>query len=191
MKSWKRIEPTVVSKVGFKTVVTKTFEMPDGRIKHWEATYREDWEGAAVLALTPDNKVIVVRQFRPGPEKIMDELPGGVVDEGEDSQAAAAREFTEETGYAFDSMAYLGAMYYDAHSNGTRHYFIATGCKPSKTGAKHGSDEFIELRLISIGQLLENSRTGRMTDPGAVLLAYDKLMEIKEGTHGQEQDKSS
>ena len=33
MKAWKRIEPTKVTKVGFRQIVTKTFEMPDGRIE--------------------------------------------------------------------------------------------------------------------------------------------------------------
>jgi ADP-ribose pyrophosphatase len=179
MKPWKRIEPTVVSKIGFRTVISKTFEMPDGSVYHWETENPIGSRGACVLALTPDNQVIVCRMFRAGPEIIMDELPGGYIEEGDDLESGARRELLEESGYepGYEpgAMQYLGVMHYSSSDNTARHCFLATDCKLSDKKAKQDAEEFIERRLISIDELLANAKAGKMTDPGAVLLAYDEL----------------
>lgn len=180
MKKWKRIEPTIVSKVGFKTVVSKTFEMPDGSIHHWETDNPINSRAAAVLPLTSDNKVVVCRQFRAGPEMVMDELPGGYVGEAEDLETGARRELLEETGYEPGSMHYLGVMRYSAGDNLERHCFMATGCEPSKNKGLQDKEEFIEVKLISVDELIANAKAGKMTDPGAVLLAYEELQKRRD-----------
>jgi len=55
-----------------------------------------------VVALTPDGEVLLVRQFRAGSGRDSLEIPGGLVDPGEDPCTAGARELLEETGYAGD-----------------------------------------------------------------------------------------
>ncbi|HSX15341.1 MAG TPA: NUDIX hydrolase [Candidatus Saccharimonadales bacterium] len=181
MKPWKRIEPTVVSKVGYRTIITKTFTMPDGAVKHFQTIDPEESQAAAILAITEDGKVIVCRQYRAGPDMVMDEIPGGGVNDGEPLEDGARRELLEETGYEPGAIDYLGVMHYSAYDNCARHCFLATGCKLSADRAQKDAEEFIELRLISVDELLANAKAGRMTDPGAVLLAYDKLMALKEG----------
>lgn len=180
MKPWKRIEPTEVSKVGFRVITSKTFEYTDGTIGRYDVNGRDGYAGVATIALTPEKKVVVVRQFRAGPEQIMDELPGGFVEIGEESQleAAARRELEEETAYVPGKMKYLGRLSYDAHSNGWRHYFLAHDCR--NTAQDRNLDEseqheVLEVHEITIDDLLDNARRGRMTDPGAVLLAYKDL----------------
>ena len=66
-----------------------------------------DWVN--VVALTPEDEIILVKQFRFGRGEVTIEIPGGVVDQGEDHAAAARRELVEETGYAGDRWTYLGA----------------------------------------------------------------------------------
>jgi ADP-ribose pyrophosphatase len=182
MNEWKRVEPTEVTKVGWRTVVTKTFELPDGSVHDFQLFNAEGSHHAGVVALTTDKKVIVARQFRPGPEKMMDEIPGGNVEAGEaDYQAAAMRELQEETGYVSDKVTYLGPVYKDAYNNSAWHFYLAKDCVPSDAGVDPDEREFIDVDLISIEQFIENARTGKMTDTEAVFLAYDSLVEIMEG----------
>lgn len=57
-----------------------------------------DW--CNVIAVTPRDEVVMIRQFRPGVRGVRLEIPGGVVEPDEDPARAAARELREETGYA-------------------------------------------------------------------------------------------
>jgi ADP-ribose pyrophosphatase len=179
MKEWKRIEPTETKKAGYRTIIEKTFILPDGLRYQVTTINAEDSSAAAVIALTPSNEVIIVRQFRAGPEMIMDELPGGGIDAGETLETGAVRELQEETGYEPGQISYLGECRYDAYTNGHRHYFLATNCVPSKKGQNLAPDEQVEVRLVSVAELFKIAQNGRLTDPGAILLAYDKLKEIE------------
>lgn len=181
MQSWKRIEPTIKTKIDYQEVTVKTFELPDGKLATRAIFQPEGMRAAGVIAITKDKKVIVGRQFRPGPEKVMLELPGGYVDENEDPEAAAKRELLEETGHSAETIVFLGAFNRDAYMNGVWHYYLATECEPIGDQALDG-DEFIDLEYISIDDFLANAKKGNMTDPFAVLAAHDQLLQIqKEG----------
>ena len=174
---WKRVDPTEVTKVGWRTVVTKTFVMNDGKTATFDTFGKEDQEFVAVVGLTPENKAIIARQFRIGPEKIMDELPGGFVDAGEDLEAAARREFREETGYTTGEMIYLGGYSKDAYLNATWHVFLAKDCiKTAEQELDAGED--IEIDLISIEALIDNAKNNNMSDGVAVFKAYDELIAL-------------
>ena len=132
---------------------------------------------AAVVALTEDNQVIIAEQFRTGPERIMQDLPGGMVDAGEEPQDAAMRELMEETGYEVGSIEPLGMACDDGYSNVERHFFLARACK--KLTEQHLEDaEEIEVKLLSVQQVLDNARTNRMTDALAVYYASDELEKL-------------
>ena len=135
MKLWKRIDPTTVDKIGFRTMVSKTFSMPDGNTKEFQTFNAEGLNCVAVIAVTKDYKVILAKQFRAGPEKIMDELPGGFVDPEEDIAVAAERELEEETGYRPGNMESFGYIYKSAYDNARYNYFLATNCEQISKGA--------------------------------------------------------
>jgi ADP-ribose pyrophosphatase len=181
MKAWKRIEPTKITKVGFRQIVSKTYQMPDGRTQVFDIKEREGWAAVGTIALTTDNQVLLLRQFRPGPECVMDELPGGIVEAHEtEMEEIARRELAEETGYQPGSMTYLGKLSYDAYTSGWRHYFLAENCIPTTEGQRLEPNEADgELLKVDIPTLLANARKGLMSDAGGVLLAYDKLQEIQ------------
>jgi ADP-ribose diphosphatase len=179
MKAWQRIEPTISTKIDYHDVIVKTFKLPDDAIATRATFFSEDKQSAGVIAVTKDNKIVVARQFRPGPERIMDEIPGGYVDGNEEPENAARRELLEETGYQAGPMTYLGAFSRDAYVNGQWYYYLATDCeRVRKQVLDH--DEFVSVELLSIQEFVDNAKQGGMTDPFAVLAAYDQLMKIQE-----------
>ncbi len=80
-----------------------------------------------VVAVTAENRIVVVRQFRFGAGKITTEIPAGLIDPGEAPEDAARRELEEETGYVSDKWKYLGwVLPNPAFLNNRCHSFLAT-----------------------------------------------------------------
>lgn len=152
--------------------------MPDGLEDEYTTYGAPGSQSAAVIALTPNHQVVIARQFRPGPEKVFDELPGGAVEKDESPLKAACRELKEETGYEPGRIEPLGTDWRDAYTNIRSNYFIAYDCV--KTDDPNPDDrEFVELALITIDELLHNAKHARMSDSPAVLLAYETLRNIQ------------
>src|SRR5262245_58760996 len=87
---------------GFLRVQCRSYRYPSGKEADWDILLGGNT--VAVVALTADDQVVLVRQFRPGPGKVLLELPGGVAEDGEPPAAAAARELLEETGFEADTL---------------------------------------------------------------------------------------
>lgn len=176
MHNWRRSDPTTVTQVGWRTITSKTFQLPDGTEKVFDTTYRDGQQFVSIVAITRDNKAIVARQFRPGPEKVFDEMPGGFVDDNEEPIDAAKRELQEETGYIAGSIELLGRYADDAYTNAWSYGFIAYDCEKVST-QNLDPGEIIEVDLISLPDLLTRAKTGAMTDMQVVLMAYDHILQ--------------
>ncbi len=86
-----------------------------------------DW--CSVVALTPNERLVLVRQYRFGTGEVTLEIPGGSVMEREDHRHAAQRELLEETGYTSSDWAYLGSHEPNpAVHNNLVHHWLARGC---------------------------------------------------------------
>jgi ADP-ribose pyrophosphatase len=169
---WKLISSTLEYS-NFMQVENRVYELPTGVTKDFDIKIGKS--SAAILAITKDKKVIISEQFRPGPEKVMQELPGGVInlDDGETSDAGAIRELEEETGYTGD-MQFVAEFSTDAYSTGTCYVYVATNCmKTEKQNLDYGED--IKVRLMELPEFIKQVREGKLTNLAAALLGLDRL----------------
>ena len=166
---WKKISEKII-KVGFRSFVNRNFKLPDGRVE--EYTIKNEKDSVCVLAITEDKKVILFKQFRPGPEKVLLELPGGLYDGGEPIDSAK-KELLEETGY-IGEIKFVGKNYHCAYSTRTRYNFVATNCKKIKE-QKLDKNEFGEIVLISLDDFRKHLRGGELTDVETGYMALDYL----------------
>jgi ADP-ribose pyrophosphatase len=153
----------------FRRVLSRTFELPDGTVADFEVLDLLD--SVAVLALTPAEEVLLVEEFRPGPEAILMELPGGVVEPGQAPVEAARAELLEETGYEGDLIE-VGTVVRDAYATNVKHAFAATRCR------RVGDPEHPELTaptLMPLAAFREHLRQGRLTDSEVAYRALDEL----------------
>ncbi|TWW08527.1 hypothetical protein E3A20_23430 [Planctomyces bekefii] len=176
IKPWKIVDECVVRAGAYRKVRDITFELPDGRREIF--TVKHEGHPVCVLALTVDEMVILARQFRPGPNRVLDELPGGGPEPGETNVAAAARELLEETGYQAGEMLSLGFPLECAYSDVRREAFLALGCV--KIGEPElDPNEFIEPVLKTIPEFVRQLALGDCTDPEVGWMGLYRLGKVK------------
>jgi ADP-ribose pyrophosphatase len=134
-------------------VVTKEVDLgpPRGRERFFAVSTTYDY--AAVLAVTEDGRVPLVRQFRPAVEEDVLELPSGAVDDGERPEDAMRRELLEETGCEAGELVTLGSFFTDSGRLETRQWgFFAPNVRVVADGPAD-LDEPLELRFVRLGDL--------------------------------------
>lgn len=140
--------------------------LPDGRpavrdvVRHPGAV--------AVVALTDNNRIVLVRQYRTALDRVTVEIPAGKLDPGEDPLDAAKRELEEETGFVADKMAYLTTIATSAgFADELIRIYMATGLK-SKS-AHPDADEFLHVDVVPIEQLIDAVLDSKIEDAKTVV----------------------
>jgi 8-oxo-dGTP pyrophosphatase MutT (NUDIX family) len=131
---------------------------------------------AAVLAVTDDGRMPLVRQYRPAVEEWTLELPSGLIDAGETPEQAIRRELLEETGCEAGEIVDLGRFHLDSGRMSTRqHAFFAGDVKV--IGAPSGEEQDLEVVFIRSDELAEHVRAGSFRMAGHLGIAAAAAMQ--------------
>jgi len=170
IQSWqKRMETEVFA--SFRRISRKTFVLPNGTEANFEI--KQEPRAACVLALTTRDTVLLVQQFRPGPEAVLLELPGGGVNPGEDPAEAAARELLEETGYRGE-MELAGSSWHCAYSTMRKYHFVARHCVKVQEPTPDDY-EFLAVVEMPLADFKQHMRSGNLTDVAGAYMGLEKL----------------
>ncbi|MFH1047792.1 MAG: NUDIX hydrolase [Patescibacteria group bacterium] len=169
--AWKKISERRF-RFGYRRAVRRNYELPDGR--RTDFSLLDVGEIVCVLAFTPTRRVVLAKQFRPGPEAIILDLPGGMSESGESAYVAAARELVEETGYIAQQLTLVTTTFVSAYSIGVRHHFVALNCVRAHTQMLD-ENEFIEVVDVPFDEFLHLLRTGEIVDTATAFLGLDYL----------------
>ncbi len=157
---WQKIASKYLVKEKWATLRVDTCKLQNGTIKddYYVLEY-PNWANA--IALTKENKVILVRQYRFAADIISLELPGGVIDDGEEPADGIKRELLEETGYSFESCELIATLYPNpaTSTNQTFTYLLKGGIK---THEQHLDEHEIlnveEYTIDEVKQLLKDNK---------------------------------
>lgn len=118
---------------------------------------------AAMLAITKDNKVLLVKQHR-FPHGYVLEIPAGTLDKGERPRTCAIRELQEETGYKAKKMEHFLTYYPSIGYNlEAIHCFLATGLE-KVSDLKLDDDEILSVTKINLKKLIRMIKAGKIKD---------------------------
>lgn len=143
----------------------------NGLESNWDFVHHNG--GAAVVPVTKEGKILMVRQWRNALDRYTLEIPAGALESNEPGAVCAARELEEETGYRSENIEWLTAIHsWPAFTNEQVDIFVARDLVPSKQ--KFDEEESIEIEEYTMDQLKEMILKGVMKDSKSVagLLAY-------------------
>ncbi len=173
LKPWKILESTYIR----PRIRIDQCDLPNGNLL--EATIMEFRSWANVLAITKDQQAVLVRQYRHGAEKVLLELPGGVIEDGEDPMDGIKRELMEETGYSSSNVIEVGRLYPNPAMQ-TNHLFCYLALDAEKAGTQNLDDgEDIEVQLVPLDELIKMAGNEEFTHALNIAVLFQALAHLK------------
>ena len=149
-------------------------KLPNGRVSRRDVVRHHG--AVAIVALTESGKIALVRQYRTALDRVTVEIPAGKLEPGEDPLDCAKRELKEETGFVPGRIAYLTTIASSCgFSDELIHLYLAT--QLSFEGANPDEDEFLNVDLVDVQELVDAVLDGKIEDAKTVVgaLACDVM----------------
>lgn len=159
-------------------------KLPDGRVAIRDVVRHPG--AVAIVALTEDGRICLVRQYRTALGRVTVEIPAGKLDPGEDPLECANRELLEEAGMEAEKIAFLTTIATsDGFCDELIHIYMATGL--SFTQSSPDADEFINVDLVPLSELVDAVLDGRIEDAKTVVgaLICDAIAHRLNGGDGE------
>jgi 8-oxo-dGTP pyrophosphatase MutT (NUDIX family) len=175
LKPWNRIKSN--QRIDLKLFKARWDLMENPRTKQkLQRLVLETQDWVNIIPITKDNQVVIVNQYRFGVSKIIPEIPGGLIDNGEDSKTAAIRELEEETGYTGGDWISLGSVEPNPafHTNHC-HHWLALGVEKTKEPLLDPGED-INVSTVSFEKVRNMIANGEMKH----VLALSALSRVKE-----------
>jgi ADP-ribose pyrophosphatase len=129
-----------------------------------------DWVN--VIPLTADGNILLVKQYRFGTGDFSLEIPGGMIEEGDSPEGAAARELLEETGYAGEKPVLLGIVHPNPAILTNRCHTFLIGNVTFQSPPLQDSTEDIEVESVPLAQIPRLIREGKITHALVIAAFY-------------------
>jgi ADP-ribose pyrophosphatase len=167
------IEKTIASRPIYDGKVIKLkvdeVELPNGKTATREIVNHSG--AVAVMAITNDNRMVMVRQFRKPLERIIVEIPAGKLEKNEAPEACAKRELMEETGYTASGIRLLASFYTSpGFADEIIHMYRAEGLTGGE--AQPDEDEFVELLHVTLEEAQNMIASGEIQDAKTIMAVY-------------------
>lgn len=177
-------DPSRWQKLGeSKHTSTRVFDVLNARFRHPVRAIEKDFvvvrppDWVNVVALTPDRQIVLVRQFRFGINEFSLEIPGGVMEAGEDPVTTGVRELREETGYAGQPATLLGSVHPNPAIQSNRCHFVFVEAAVRAHALEWDADEEIQVCTLPVEEVLALARNGGITH--SLVLAALLLFEAR------------
>ena len=173
MEKIKRIDRSLVYKGAWISMYTDSMAFANGNFADWDFIHHNG--AAAMVAEEEDGRIVMIRQWRPGAEGEILELPAGGINQGEEPMTAAVRELREETGALCDAAKPLLMIQPSpAYNDEKVHMFY---CKVTGyTDLALDENEYVTIERYSLNELIGMIMNGKISDSKTVagLFAYQE-----------------
>lgn len=138
-------------------------ELPNGKTSKRELIHHPG--AVAIIAITKDEKIILVEQYRKALEKSLIEIPAGKLEPGEQPEITALRELEEETGFTTTKLTFVTSFYTSpGFANEIIYLYLADNLEKMNAPPAGDEDEFIELMELSLDEVKELVSQQRIQD---------------------------
>lgn len=168
LENWIKLKEKPIE-TGRRKVLHRTYQLPEHRVDEYDI--KQEGPAVYILGLTDDRNIVLAKQFRPGPERILLELPGCAVECDKSPKEAASREFLEETGFN-GSLQLIGTSLDCVYSTMLRYNFVAARCRKVQEPRSDGN-EFIEVVEMPMEYFRSHLIKGDLTDIESGYLGLD------------------